>query len=215
MRKLRVPQVLGRIEDAMNDRSMVVIDGENLYVHEDHAGTFIVNTLNATSELLVNALSPIAEGIYVLALAGEGADVESLARLTCTTTEALDGLYHRMVKVYVEAASGETVGIAPLIHELMFLEAVLAGEPEDDKAEPADEADEAVVESESSDEVEVVESSDGVAVGGPEMCVCSECDYRIVKARGVPCRSMSCTKCGATLVAGVKEDGVVTSSAEM
>ena len=37
--------------------------------------------------------------------------------------------------------------------------------------------------------------------GGPETCVCPDCDYEAEKERGVPCRSMECPECGAMLVA--------------
>jgi len=39
-------------------------------------------------------------------------------------------------------------------------------------------------------------------VGGPAVCACPECDYTAEKERGVPCRSMKCPECGASLVAG-------------
>lgn len=41
--------------------------------------------------------------------------------------------------------------------------------------------------------------------GGPETCVCPECGYETEKERGVPCRSVECPECGATLVAGAEE----------
>lgn len=37
--------------------------------------------------------------------------------------------------------------------------------------------------------------------GGPDKCVCPECDKKVDKKRGVPCRSMKCPKCGAKMVA--------------
>jgi hypothetical protein len=42
--------------------------------------------------------------------------------------------------------------------------------------------------------------------GGPETCVCPDCDYEVKKKRGVPCRSMTCPECGAKLVAGAEEE---------
>jgi len=38
--------------------------------------------------------------------------------------------------------------------------------------------------------------------GGPNVCVCPDCGYEAPKERGVPCRSMTCPKCDAGLVAG-------------
>ena len=35
--------------------------------------------------------------------------------------------------------------------------------------------------------------------GGPEMCVCPDCEYETEKERGVPCRSMECPECGARI----------------
>jgi len=40
-----------------------------------------------------------------------------------------------------------------------------------------------------------------VEPGGPEMCVCPDCDYEVKKKRGTPCRSMECPECGSKLVA--------------
>ena len=45
-------------------------------------------------------------------------------------------------------------------------------------------------------------NQDDAQPGGPEMCVCPECGYGTEKERGTPCRSMTCPKCGATLIAG-------------
>jgi len=41
--------------------------------------------------------------------------------------------------------------------------------------------------------------------GGPDLCVCPECDYSEEKVRGVPCRSVDCPECGTALVAGEGE----------
>lgn len=41
--------------------------------------------------------------------------------------------------------------------------------------------------------------------GGPDKCVCPDCDYETDKKRGTPCRSMTCPECGAKLIAKVEE----------
>lgn len=41
--------------------------------------------------------------------------------------------------------------------------------------------------------------------GGPDKCICPDCDYEVDKKRGTPCRSMACPECGAKLVAGTEE----------
>ena len=46
--------------------------------------------------------------------------------------------------------------------------------------------------------------------GGPEKCICPECDYEAEKERGIPCRSMKCPECGASLVAGDTEQEAAT-----
>jgi len=42
--------------------------------------------------------------------------------------------------------------------------------------------------------------------GGPERCVCPECGHEAGKERGVPCRSMECSECGATMIAQTEDD---------
>lgn len=49
--------------------------------------------------------------------------------------------------------------------------------------------------------------------GGPEYCSCPDCDYETEKRRGIPCRSMVCPECRASLVAAV-EPGTEETSEE-
>ncbi len=42
----------------------------------------------------------------------------------------------------------------------------------------------------------------GGAGGPPQYCMCPNCGYRIPKQPGVPCRSMTCPRCGAPMVRG-------------
>jgi hypothetical protein len=51
------------------------------------------------------------------------------------------------------------------------------------------------------------------ALGGPGMCVCPDCDYKIEKERGVPCRSLECPECSAALVAGDEVEEMQLSEA--
>jgi len=44
-----------------------------------------------------------------------------------------------------------------------------------------------------------------VEPGGPDKCVCPDCDYETEKKRGIPCRQMKCPECGANLVASGEE----------
>jgi len=55
--------------------------------------------------------------------------------------------------------------------------------------------------------IEVKDEEPEPEPGGPDKCVCPECDYEADKKRGTPCRSMKCPKCGARLVAKEGEDG--------
>lgn len=36
--------------------------------------------------------------------------------------------------------------------------------------------------------------------GGEDICVCPECGFETVHARGKPCRVLKCPECGATMV---------------
>jgi len=42
------------------------------------------------------------------------------------------------------------------------------------------------------------------APGGPERCVCPDCGHVVEKERGVPCRSIKCSECGAMMEAEVE-----------
>ncbi len=36
--------------------------------------------------------------------------------------------------------------------------------------------------------------------GGPKECICPMCGERVLEARGIPCRSKKCPKCGSYLI---------------
>lgn len=42
--------------------------------------------------------------------------------------------------------------------------------------------------------------------GGPDKCVCPKCGHKEDKKKGVPCRSMTCSKCDTKLVADTEKD---------
>ena len=59
-------------------------------------------------------------------------------------------------------------------------------------------------------EPEATEEAD-IEPGGPERCVCPDCDYSTEKERGIPCRSMTCPECGAELIAGTESEDNTTA----
>lgn len=40
----------------------------------------------------------------------------------------------------------------------------------------------------------------GPQAGPPQFCKCPACGEKVPHQRGIPCREMTCPKCGATLV---------------